>query len=529
MPGQWERFLEFCYRDEALGIALDISRMSFPADFFDRMEAPIQAAFAAMAALEKGSIANPDEGRQVGHYWLRTPELAPDPEVRRDVEQVRADVIDFAKRVHDGRLAPQNGGRFRNLITIGIGGSALGPQLLADALGGSGQAMRPYFLDNTDPDGMDRVYAEIGEGLSQTLTLVISKSGETKETQNGMIETETAYRRRGLEFARQAVAVTRRGSELDRHAESAGWLRRFPMWDWVGGRTSIFSAVGLLPAALMGFDTEGLVSGARDMDAATRVWEAPRNPAALLALMWHYSGGGHGDKNMVVLPYRDRLQLFPRYLQQLVMESLGKELDLQGRTVNQGIVVYGNKGSTDQHAYVQQLRGGANDFFVTFIEVLRDGDDTPVELEPGITSGDYLSGFLQGTRQALTEKGRESLTITLDSLDAAAVGRLIALFDRAVGFYASLVGINAYDQPAVQAGKQAAEDVIALQANVIAALVSAGKEMTAEEVAMAAGAPSRVDAVYNLLKRLSANPKRGVAAAIGDGPATDRFHAVTTA
>jgi glucose-6-phosphate isomerase len=119
---------------------------------------------------------------------------------------------------------------------------------------------------------------------------------------------------------------------------------------------------------------------------------------------------------MVVLPYKDRLLLFSRYLQQLVMESLGKELDRGGRTVRQGLVVYGNKGSTDQHAFIQQLRDGADNFFVTFIEVLRERDGELIEVEPDTTAGDYLGGFLLGTRRALTESGRESITLTVPEI-----------------------------------------------------------------------------------------------------------------
>jgi len=142
------------------------------------------------------------------------------------------------------------------------------------------------------------------------------------------------------------------------------------MWDWVGGRTSVFSSVGLLPAALQGLDINAFLYGAKMMDDFTRNPEVSKNPAALLAWMWFHAGGGRGEKAMVMLPYKDRLLLFSRYLQQLVMESIGKENDLVGKKVNQGLTVYGNKGSTDQHAFVQQLRDGTADFFVTFIEVL---------------------------------------------------------------------------------------------------------------------------------------------------------------
>ncbi len=140
---------------------------------------------------------------------------------------------------------------------------------------------------------------------------------------------------------------------------------------------------------------------------------------------------------MVILPYKDRLALFSRYLQQLVMESLGKERDLDGAVVHQGIAVYGNKGSTDQHAYVQQLRDGVPNFFATFIEVLRDRDGQSLEVDPGVTAGDYLHGFLLGTRRALYENGRASMTITVDAVTPRTVGMLIALYERAVGLYAS--------------------------------------------------------------------------------------------
>ena len=111
-----------------------------------------------------------------------------------------------------------------------------------------------------------------------------------------------------------------------------------------------------------------------------------------------------GKKDMVILPYKDSLLLFSRYLQQLIMESLGKETDLDGNIVNQGIAVYGNKGSTDQHAYVQQLREGVNNFFLTFIEVLQDRARDYVEIEPGVTSGDYLKGFFIGYSSSTIRK-----------------------------------------------------------------------------------------------------------------------------
>jgi glucose-6-phosphate isomerase len=274
------------------------------------------------------------------------------------------------------------------------------------------------------------------------------------------------------------------------------------MFDWVGGRTSELSAVGLLPAALQGLDIDGLLAGAAACDEATRRHDLQGNPAALMALMWYHATGGKGQKDMVVLPYKDRLLLFSRYLQQLVMESLGKRLDLQGRRVDQGLSVYGNKGSTDQHAYVQQLREGVANFFIVFIRVLESGG-VGVEIEPGITAGDYLHGFLLGTREALFANDRESMTLTIPRVDARIVGGLIALFERAVGLYAGLIGVNAYHQPGVEAGKKAAAAVLTLQAKILSVL--SASPQTAEQVAATAGAPEAAETVYLLLEHLAAN------------------------
>ncbi|MCH7527052.1 MAG: glucose-6-phosphate isomerase, partial [Planctomycetes bacterium] len=392
----WERFKRSYCAVDSIRLRVDISRMDFGDEFFSSMQPRMQRAFAEMEALEAGAPANRDEGRMVGHYWLRSPELAPTAEITQAIRDTLGEIKTFAAGVHEGTVAGAAGERFTHLLVIGIGGSALGPQFVCDALAGAHGRILTYFIDNTDPDGMDRVFNQIGPHLARTLVLVITKSGGTIETRNGMFEVRRWFKRAGLIFERHAVAITGEGSKLDLQAVTEQWLRRFPIWEWVGGRTSVLSAVGLVPAALQGHDIEALLAGASACDAATRVAEIKVNPAALLALMWYSAGQGKGSKHMVLLPYKDRLALFSKYLQQLVMESLGKELDRDGRVVHQGLTVLGNKGSTDQHAYVQQLLDGPNDFFVTFVEVLRDCDGESIHVDPDVTSGDYLSGFLQG-------------------------------------------------------------------------------------------------------------------------------------
>ncbi len=514
----WQRYqATLCPVPPAL--TLDPSRMRFDEAFLARMEPALERAFDAMAALEAGATANPDEGRPVGHYWLRAPDRAPTPAIAAQIRAAVAQVKAFASDVHAGRVKPPRAARFTQLLVIGIGGSALGPMLVADALGrAAADRMRVAFFDNTDPDGIARTLAALGSALPETLVLVTSKSGGTAETRNGMRLAAEAYAAAGLPFAPHAAAVTLPGSALDREAEAAGWLARFPMFEWVGGRTSELSVVGLLPAALQGLDVDGLLAGAAACDEATRLRDARRNPAALLALMWHHATGGRGEKAMVVLPYKDRLRLLGRYLQQLVMESLGKRLDLAGRRVEQGLAVYGNKGSTDQHAYVQQLRDGRNDFFALFVRVLEPGGSA-LEVEPGITAGDYLHGFWLGTRTALAENERESITLTLPRVDAPSLGALIALFERTVGLYASLVGINAYDQPGVEAGKKAAGAALALQGRVLAAL--AREPQSAEQIAARAGAPEQAETIYLLLEHLCASGRARLA--LPGAPGAARF------
>src|SRR6266513_2819918 len=368
----WQRFQQYFLHYADPDFSLDISRMKFPDDFLEKMQPKIDKAFAAMRELESGAIANPSEERMAGHYWLRNPALAPTAELRADIEETNKRIKRFAADVHAGKIAAENGKRFEHILLIGIGGSALGPQFVADALGSPRDEMDIYFFDNTDPDGFDRVIDRIDNYLSQTLVVVVSKSGGTKETRNGMLEAEAKFKAKGLHFGKHAVAVTGVRSDLDKIAERNEWLARFPMHDWIGGRTSVISAVGLLPMALEGFDIDSFLAGAAAMDERTRVPDVTHNAAMLLALMWYYAGQGKGDKDMVILPYKDRLALFAKYLQQLVMESLGKEKDLDGKIVHQGSAVYGNKGSTDQHAYVQQLRDGVLNFFVTFVEVRND-------------------------------------------------------------------------------------------------------------------------------------------------------------
>lgn len=521
---EWENYKNNLFYDERLGLYLDYSRMNFPPHYFKVLDPGIRRAFAEMKLLEDGGTANCDENRMAGHYWLRTPQLAPTEEIAADIQNTIRDIKEFAARVHRGEIRSCTDKKFTKLLLVGIGGSVLGPMLVGDALKTGRDPLTPYYIDNTDPDGIDDLLDQLGADLDKTIVAVVSKSGGTVETVNGMLEVRHCFASRGLDFASSAVAVTMTASQLDLAARREKWLARFPVWDWVGGRTSVTSAAGLLPAALQGLDIDAFLQGAGRCDDITRRTEIRTNPAALLALSWYHATGGRAKRAMVLLPYKDRLRFLTRYLQQLIMESLGKEKDTDGNLVHQGLTVYGNKGSSDQHAYVQQLLDGADDFFATFIGVLTDNRSEMFYVQPDVTSGDYLRAFLQGTREALTAKKRESLTIILEKLDARSLGALLALYERAVGFYASLININAYHQPGVELGKKSAGKEIKLQLKALQFLrQNAAQGFTVEELALALGEPLEREALFKMLEYLSLYPQRGIKKIPGENIFTARY------
>src|ERR1044072_2497147 len=186
----WPRFQQYFLRYDDLGFSLDISRMRFPDGFFETMRPRVDKAFAAMRELEAGAMGNPDENRMVGHYWLRDATLAPTAELRAEIEQTNERIKRFASDIHVGRITSKDGRPFEHVLLVGIGGSALGPQFIADALGTARDAMSIHFFDNTDPDGFDRIFSRFGTVLPRTLVVVISKAGGTNETRNGMLEAE---------------------------------------------------------------------------------------------------------------------------------------------------------------------------------------------------------------------------------------------------------------------------------------------------------------------------------------------------
>ncbi len=500
---QWERFQNLLWYDKHLEMWLDISRIYFNDSDLKHLDEPFQHAFTALDLLEQGSTANKDENRQVGHYWLRSPSLSPTKEMADDIRAEIESIEQFGSDIIKGNIRSETGKPFTDVLWVGIGGSGLGPLLIINSLSETNKGLNFHFIDNIDAFGISNTLKELSPKLTTTLFITVSKSGGTPEPRIASQLVRSYVEKEGVNWPNQSIAITMKGSQLDLQASNENWLRRFDLPEWVGGRTSITGAVGLLPLSLIGRSGNEFLEGASKMDQLTRQRNILSNPAALLAASWFFAGNGKGKRDMVVLPYRDNLEVFSRYLQQLVMESLGKKLDRDNRIVNQGLSVFGNKGSTDQHAYVQQLRDGLDNFFATFIEVTEKNEDIPSD--NGENPNDFLSGFLQGTREALSQGGKQSLTITMKRINEHSLGCLIALFERAVGLYGELINVNAYHQPGVEAGKLAAKDILVLQSS-IEELISHDKYFSIEDIRISTNTKSS-ETIYWIMRHLSDGDK----------------------
>ncbi len=503
MENWTDRCHKYTFVDGESGFQINFAGMEFSDADIEAFAKKMGSVHEEMLKIERGEIKNPDENRKVTHFTDRS--------VYTGSEEY-LDVENFAEQIRTGKIVGSTGKKFEAAFINGIGGSALGPQLIQMAINGpywneKSDAQRNgylkiYFLDNTDTAGLADALQVVD--LEKTLVVNISKSGGTQETKNNMKACMDFYAAAGLDFAKHACAITMKDSELDQLSRGSKWLKVFEMADSIGGRTSETSIVGHLPAALAGIRFKDLLAGACHMDRLTGNAQLTHNPAYMLSTMWYLAGNGKGDKNMVIVPYSDRLILMSRYLQQLVMESLGKEKDLDGKTVHQGLNVFGNKGGTDAHAFIQQLNDGRNDFFVTFIEVLEDA--LPAPISKGIAMGDYLHGFLTGLSNALRGKGRQVIELRINRVDEYNVGMLIALYERAVAAYAELIHINAFHQPGVQAYKLASKGVIKLltdSENTFAEL--APLTGTAAEIAAKTNLSAQEYELEGILAKLSAN------------------------
>jgi glucose-6-phosphate isomerase len=364
--------------------------------------------------------------------------------------------------------------RCENLVILGIGGSALGNIALQSSLNPYMYNIDPkqrsgprlFVLDNVDPMQLKSFLDWITPQLDKTIFNVISKSGRTSETAaQMMIISKLLQEKLGPKGIQQQVVATTDPKEgtLRRIADESKLLC-MEVPDGVGGRFSVLSAVGLFSAAMCGIDIDALLTGARDMDKRVSNEDFYNNPAALnAAINYHYYT--KGKKISVMMPYCYALKDLADWYRQLWAESLGKVRDFRGKKTNVGPTPVKALGATDQHSQVQLYREGPNDKIFTFLEVENFNDDVKIGPAPSYAPelaflenkklSTLLNNEKKATEYALLQNKRPCLTVLFDKVDAYNIGQFIYLFEVTTSFAGALLGINTYDQPAVELGKEA--------------------------------------------------------------------------
>ncbi len=415
----------------------------------------------AVRRLFDGHPVNATEARAALHTALRS-DLSEVVHVREASAQARAARVRMAAMV-DALLASG----VTDVVSIGIGGSDLGPRLVADALsdGDGGARLRVHFVSNVDGNAVRRTLAKLDP--ARTAAILISKTFGTQETLlNGTVV------RDWLKNDSRVYAVS---ANVQRAADfGIDESRILPMWDWVGGRYSLWSAVGFpiaLAIGMAGFDR--LLAGAADMDAHVLATPLRDNIAVWHALtaIWNRNAMHAGAQ--AVLPYDERLRLLPNYLQQLVMESLGKSARLDGAAlVGHTVPVWwGGAGTDTQHSFFQALHQGTQIVPADFIGVIR-ADHTHESNHAALLANllaqteAFANGQASDDPHRAYAGNRPSTLLLLDAMTPESLGALIALYEHSVYLQSVLWGINAFDQFGVELGKQVANKLLpALQGN----------------------------------------------------------------
>lgn len=379
-----------------------------------------------------------------------------------------------AEAVH--AMVNRHKGRWENLVVLGIGGSALGNIALQSALNPPTYNLMPdparrgprlFVIDNVDPAHFSAIIARCPP--EKTLFNVVSKSGETAETAaQFMIIRDMLARAVGARAREHIVAITDASQGTMRKICDHEGYETLPVPDGVGGRFSVLSPVGLFSAAMCGINIDALLDGAHAMETRCRNPELAKNPAAMLATILVQLGNGRAPVQPkpihVMMPYANGLYLLADWFRQLWAESLGKRHDTRGNEVFTGFTPVKALGATDQHSQVQLYREGPNDKVFAFLEVADFRDSTTIPAGLGVEALRYLEGKKladllnaekRATEYALVESERPNLTIRFPAVNERTVGEFIMLWQVATAYAGLMLGIDAYDQPAVETGKKA--------------------------------------------------------------------------
>ena len=468
-PSRAERFTV-----EGGGLTADFSKNRITEETLRLLVALAEEAGVAARrdAMFAGQTVNPTEGRAALHTALRSTEAgAP---FHAQVAAERAKMADVAERVRGGAWLGHTGKRIRHVVNIGIGGSDLGPKMVVHALDHlSHPEISTYFVSNVDGADLARVLARIDP--EETLAIVVSKTFTTLETMTNARSMRDWFVQNGCPesaLAQHFVGVSANPAEVVKFGIAQENV--FEMWDWVGGRYSLWSAVGLsIMIAVGAANFDQLLAGAHEMDRHFRDAPLARNLPVLLGMIGIWYRNLFGLQSYLVAPYSEALHFLPSYLQQLEMESNGKSARLDGAYVDYATsaVTWGEPGTNGQHAFFQMLHQGPTIVPIDFIAVLTP-EHPLVSHHPKLLANCFAQSeaLMLGRTEDEARKvagpdkpelvphlvfpgNRPSTTLMLDTLTPRSLGALIALYEHKVLVQAAVWNINPFDQWGVELGK----------------------------------------------------------------------------
>ncbi|KJS29079.1 MAG: glucose-6-phosphate isomerase [Desulfatitalea sp. BRH_c12] len=427
------------------------------------------------ARMMHGERLNVTENRAVLHTAARS--FADDPvvldgvDVMPEIRRVRDQIKFFSEQVHTGQITGANGRPFRHVVVIGIGGSYLGPEFVSTALAAlADRNITLHYLANVDIDNFGAVAAAIDP--PSTLWVVISKSFTTAETSANTIQAEQFMRAKGLDPSRHMITVTSKGSPGDDPSRPV--LQTFHMFDFIGGRYSVTSAVGGVPLSLLlGYDRfEAFLKGAAEMDAHALNAPVEQNLPLIAALLSVWNTTYLGYQQQGIIPYSSPLAKLAPHVQQLNMESNGKAVDTAGAFLPEpaGVVIFGEPGTNAQHSFFQLAHQG-KPFPIDFIGVRTPQHTQYQARSKGVTNHQELWANLLAQARALAvgrdhadkarhfDGNRPSSTIVLDDLAPENIGRLLSFYEARTVYEGFIWGVNSFDQFGVELGKTVADSL----------------------------------------------------------------------
>ena len=465
------------YRCEAAGLTLDFSKHLLDDDAWQALLtlSDTQALPAAFASLIGGEMINTSEHRPALHTLLRGTVSDQHPEKSEEVEDTLARMAVLVDSVHSGETTGSSGQPFTDVVNLGIGGSDLGPRLVCGALQSEAAPLKAHFVANIDPDDLDSTLASLNP--ETTLFVICSKSFSTEETLSNAERAMRWLQAGGIlgpAVGAHLIAVTTQVTKAgDWHIPPE---RCFPLWDWVGGRYSLWSAVGISIALALGWQSfQRLLDGAHSLDMHTHAVSPADNLPMIMALLELWQSHYLGADTHVVLPYSQRLAHLPDFLQQLTMESNGKRVSSSGEPLahDTAPVLWGSAGTIGQHSYYQLLHQGTRSFSADIILPLRSGEGDrdarralaahALAQSRALMVGRPLEearqlgaerGFDKSASQQFELPGNHSHSLVImDAITPECLGALIAAYEHKTYFLAVLLGINPFDQWGVELGK----------------------------------------------------------------------------